>query len=451
MVVIEEDVEDGEREEVEEIDSEEEERRKDEEKERSRDYLQFRRNFDAMKADVEGIRSEAENLKVQGNQMFTFGCYTQATYMYSQALELQPKNHVLYCNRAMAYLKQDMADEALADAEESLRLDATVTNIKAHWRKAQALLDLQKPEESEAASNVGLELQPKNQHLNGVRRKAREAIVTRRLVGCEWVGKLASGIEQRLTFTSDGGMTMTVFGHSIPSTFELSVEGRPQSMVVTMNPDGAANGAGGAPPPRPAGYIFEFQGDEELWLCSPTDPRGGLPEKFEGPGLVKLRRTVLANADAGPVEAIDVRCTRYMKEMNKVLPVVPPQLPEKPSDDQIQQEVLLTETLCALKRREGPEVHRRCIGFAKDPSSASNELLASLARRLQKRLLARKLIDPSQIVPESVPEPPAVGEQAAAGEQNSATAQEAATKALVPAKPAAKAPACFGLLGCFGM
>ena len=85
MVVIEEDVEDGEREEVEEIDSEEEERRKDEEKERSRDYLQFRRNFDAMKADVEGIRSEAENLKVQGNQMFTFGCYTQATYMYSQA------------------------------------------------------------------------------------------------------------------------------------------------------------------------------------------------------------------------------------------------------------------------------------------------------------------------------------------------------------------------------
>lgn len=245
---------------------------------------------------------------------------------------------------------------------------------------------------------------------------------------------------------------MTVFGHSIPSTFELSVEGRPQSMVVTMKPDGAANGAGGAPPPRPAAYIFEFHGDEELWLCSPTDPRGGLPDRFEGPGLCKLQRTAVATADAGPVDPIDVRCARYMKEMNKVLPIIPPQLPEKPSDEEIKQEVLLTETLSALKRREGAEVHRRCIEFAKDPGSASNEQLTSLARRLQKRLLARKLLTPSQVVPESVPEQSAAGEQATAGEQTSAPAQ-AANKAVVDAvvqKPAAKAPACFGLLSCFG-
>merc|ERR1719359_2841926 len=99
----------------------------------------------------------------------------------------------------MAYLKQDMADLALADAIKSLEIDSTIDNIKAYWRKAQALLDLNRFEEAEAAAGVGLELHGRNPHLNKVRRKAREAIVIRRLVAGDWVGTVdhgGKGIEQ---------------------------------------------------------------------------------------------------------------------------------------------------------------------------------------------------------------------------------------------------------------
>merc|ERR1719262_1047935 len=124
--------------------------------------------------------------------------------MYSDAIDLQPHNKVLYCNRSMAYLKQDMPELALKDALTSLQIDDTVDNIKSYWRKAQALLDMGRYDEAEEAASEGLELHGRNPHLNKIRRKAREACVIKRLVAGDWVGKLDNGIEQRLTF-SEGG------------------------------------------------------------------------------------------------------------------------------------------------------------------------------------------------------------------------------------------------------
>merc|ERR1719498_647279 len=190
--------------------------------------------MDEFKGAQEGMVSQAECMKSQGNAYFTFGCYSQATIMYSDAIELQPHNHVLYCNRAMAYLKQDMADLALEDAERSLEIESSIDNIKAYWRKSQALLDMDRYEEAEAAAGEGLALHGRNPHLNKVRRKAREASVVNRLIAGDWVGKLDNGIEQRLAYSKDGEMKMTVFGHSLSATYELSVEGNPRSMVVRM-------------------------------------------------------------------------------------------------------------------------------------------------------------------------------------------------------------------------
>ena len=136
------------------------------------------------------LMAEPDRLRQQGNHFYSLGLYSQASMIYSEAIDLQPENAVLYCSRSVAYLKQEMPSEALADAEKSLAIDSSAENIKAYWRKAQALFDLQFLEGSEATAQAGMELQAGNSHLNRVRRKAREAIALKRLAGGEWAGKI---------------------------------------------------------------------------------------------------------------------------------------------------------------------------------------------------------------------------------------------------------------------
>lgn len=372
-----------------ESDDERKERKEKEVQEEKMEYMNFRREFDQIKMQHEGNHAESDKLKTQGNQFFTLGLYMQASMMYSEALELQPENAILYCNRSMAYLKQDMPGEALADAEKSLEIDSTETNIKAYWRKAQALLDMARFEESEIAADVGIALQASNQHLNRVRRKAREACTLKRLAGDAWVTKLENGVAKKYTFFEDGTMTMEVFGHSISATFDLSVEGNPRSMVVRMKPEGADSG----PPMPPMVYIFEFQdNDEELWLCHPVGS-SELPDKFEGPGFDRMRRAPNApEVVESDSEPLDERCRRYIREMNEVMPVIPPQLPEKPSNEQVNEELQIMEKIGELKKRFGLEVHQRAVELAKDPTQASSEELIQLALELQQRFVSRKFI-----------------------------------------------------------
>eukprot|EP00747_Dinoflagellata_sp_TGD_P163434 gnl/TRDRNA2_/TRDRNA2_182099_c0_seq1.p1 gnl/TRDRNA2_/TRDRNA2_182099_c0~~gnl/TRDRNA2_/TRDRNA2_182099_c0_seq1.p1 ORF type:complete len:438 (-),score=97.65 gnl/TRDRNA2_/TRDRNA2_182099_c0_seq1:108-1421(-) len=413
-----------------------------EERARDEDYLEFRRTLDRMRSQRDGMRSEAENLKNQGNNFFTFGCYVQAASMYSEAIELNPGNPVLYCNRAMTYLKMNMAEEALLDAEKSLQLDSSKSNIKAHWRKAQALLDLGRDADSEAAADVGLEIEPKNGYINRVRRKAREASTLKQLAfGGEWVGKLHGGVEQRLTYSMEGTMTMNIFGHTVTATFDLSVEGHPRSMVVKMTLESAGGPGSGAPPP-PVPYIFKFH-EEELWLCHPVEGSQELPTEFEGPGFVRMTRAAVVTPLTDEEEqSLDVRVASYMAEMNKLLPVMPQQLPEKPSDDAIRMEVQIAEGMAGLRRRYGIEVHRQAVDYAKAPETAPSELF-NPSREFQKRLLARKLI-------ELPPLPPTVAQT------NSTTAALAVASPAVEAAPSAvttyagPAPAPVKESPCFG-
>jgi len=286
--------------------------------------------------------------------------------------------------------KQDLPEPALADAEKSLELDSAASNIKAYWRKAQALLDLGRYEESEKTSDVGLTLEPANQHLNVVRRKAREASVMRRLCAWEWATKV-QGVEKRTTFSENGIMTMYVFGHPVKATFDLSVEGLPRSMVVRMQPMGDVRGTGPPPPPMP--YIFEFhEEDAELWLCHPVGTTE-LPTKFEGPGFEKLRKAppLAPVNDSG--ESLDVRCAKYIAEMNQTLALFPEQLPAQPSEDQVRHEVQIAEKISKLKRDFGKEVHERAVELAKEPSLAgTDEELIQLAKGLQQRFIVRRII-----------------------------------------------------------
>eukprot|EP00440_Ansanella_granifera_P018475 gb/GFBE01020064.1/.p1 GENE.gb/GFBE01020064.1/~~gb/GFBE01020064.1/.p1 ORF type:complete len:439 (+),score=124.72 gb/GFBE01020064.1/:1-1317(+) len=427
--------------------AQDEHRAEDEEDEQQRknDFLQFRRQLDGMREEKEGEETQANKLKTQGNHFFSFGCYGQAAMMYSEALDLKPQSTVLLNNRAMAYLKQGMTEEALADADRSIEIDASVENIKAFWRRAQALLDLERDEEAEQAANAGIALQANNGHLNRVRKKAREAATMRRLCGVDWVGKLENGVEKKFSFTKEGSMTMTVIGHALEAKFDLSVECTPQSMVVKMQ---AGPMTGSAPPP-PVPYIYEFHdNDQELWICHPVGSTE-LPSKFAGPGFSKLRRVEQAKpaggADAESAEPLDKRCARYMREFNQILPLMPPQLPERPSEEQVGEEVLLMEKVHKLKQRFGLEVHQRAMELAKaptgaPPADADAAELAELAAALRERLVARKVLPASAIAPAAAPEATPLAPAADAGNK----AAEA-TPELCAVKPQQQ-----GLFSCLG-
>lgn len=61
--------------------------------------------------------------------------FAEAVKCYSEAIDLSPDNYVFYSNRSAAYMKQDKYEEALKDAE-------TTVKLKPDWGKASVLSPL---------------------------------------------------------------------------------------------------------------------------------------------------------------------------------------------------------------------------------------------------------------------------------------------------------------------
>lgn len=99
-----------------------------------------------LKRQSESVINE---LKQKGNNQFARKDYASAINSYTGALELDPNNAVLLSNRAQAHLNLDQFRQALADAENAVKIDGT--NSKALFRQAKALYGLRLYEE---ASNV---------------------------------------------------------------------------------------------------------------------------------------------------------------------------------------------------------------------------------------------------------------------------------------------------------
>ena len=57
------------------------------------------------------------SLKDAGNKAFAAKDYDKAIQLFTQAIEIDPSNHVLYSNRSAAYAGKHQYTEALQDAE----------------------------------------------------------------------------------------------------------------------------------------------------------------------------------------------------------------------------------------------------------------------------------------------------------------------------------------------
>merc|ERR1719454_1678137 len=83
------------------------------------------------------MAAQTDEHKAQGNEHFKAGEYLKAAASYTKAIKAAPDNHVLYSNRAQAFLKLNKVVKALEDADKCIELAPNF--VKGYHRKASAL------------------------------------------------------------------------------------------------------------------------------------------------------------------------------------------------------------------------------------------------------------------------------------------------------------------------
>ncbi|XP_033027765.1 tetratricopeptide repeat protein 12 isoform X3 [Lacerta agilis] len=78
----------------------------------------------------------ANALKEKGNDAFSKGDYALAIQKYTEGLKKQKDMHVLYTNRAQAYIKLQDYEKAISDCDWALRCDEKCTKALFHMGKA---------------------------------------------------------------------------------------------------------------------------------------------------------------------------------------------------------------------------------------------------------------------------------------------------------------------------
>ena len=81
-------------------------------------------------------RSKAESLKNEANELFNSKKWEEALKLYQEAADMDPTNIMILCNRAFAHIKLENFENAVADADQSLKIDPKFT--KAYYRRATA-------------------------------------------------------------------------------------------------------------------------------------------------------------------------------------------------------------------------------------------------------------------------------------------------------------------------
>ena len=81
---------------------------------------------------------EAEKAKEEGNKAFSKGDFALAAENFTLAINLDPNNHVYHANRSAALLKMGKLEDALEDADRTIKLKPLYA--KGHYRKGQVML-----------------------------------------------------------------------------------------------------------------------------------------------------------------------------------------------------------------------------------------------------------------------------------------------------------------------
>lgn len=124
---------------------------------------------------------KANREKTLGNECFTAKNYHEAVKHFTNAIDLNPDDHVFYSNRSACYANLEEYDKALVDAQICVDLKPDWT--KGYLRRGLAEYHLNKLDQAEKTYKEGLKLEPNNQQLVEGLQKVQEAKSTKAAEG----------------------------------------------------------------------------------------------------------------------------------------------------------------------------------------------------------------------------------------------------------------------------
>jgi stress-induced-phosphoprotein 1 len=106
---------------------------------------------------------QADELKSKGNAALQAERFDEAIGFYTQAIQIDSSNHILFSNRSAAYAKVGKYNESLQDAEQTIQLKNDWP--KGYSRKGAALELLHRYEDALKTYEEGLKFDANNQQL----------------------------------------------------------------------------------------------------------------------------------------------------------------------------------------------------------------------------------------------------------------------------------------------
>lgn len=107
----------------------------------------------------------AMDAREAGTAAFKAGDNEKAVKCFTEAIEKDPNNHLLYSNRSAAYAKLDRFKDALLDANKCI--DLKPDWFKGHSRRGAAYMGLKSWRAALGAFEAGLQLEPSNDYMLG--------------------------------------------------------------------------------------------------------------------------------------------------------------------------------------------------------------------------------------------------------------------------------------------
>lgn len=142
-------------------------------------------------------------MKAQANKAFIDHDFPRAAHLYSEAIEKNPTDATLFCNRAYTRLKIEEHGYALQDASRAIALNPKYA--KAYYRRAMCHIQTLKPQLAVADLKKVMALEPHNNQVKLQLESTQKLLRKIEFEKAIEVGEEQSAVERCLEIIADGG------------------------------------------------------------------------------------------------------------------------------------------------------------------------------------------------------------------------------------------------------